>query len=106
MSTFAVSKVRLDPAGRITAVLWGRVDTGRNAWAAPEVEAPVAEAVDALLAGHLVVALFPSAHGHAPDRQFVTADYDGARKTIVLQGPMAFEREVHDMDRLDEPLAP
>jgi hypothetical protein len=38
-----------------------------------------------------------------PDRQFVIADYDGSRKTIVLDGPTAYEREVHDMDRLDEP---
>ena len=31
MKTFAVSKVGLDPGGRITAVLWGQVDTGKNA---------------------------------------------------------------------------
>jgi hypothetical protein len=30
----------------------------------------------------------------------VVADYDGGRKTIVLDGPTAYEREVHDMDRL------
>lgn len=103
MTTFAVSKVRLDAAGRITAVLWGQVDTGRNAWAKPEVVVSVAEAVDALIAGNQVFALFPSTHGHMPDREFVMADYDGARKTMVLAGPTAYEREVHDMDRLDEP---
>jgi hypothetical protein len=103
VKTFAVSKVRLDPAGRITAVLWGEVDTRDNTWATPEVESPVASAVDALGAGDLVFALFPSVHGHLPDRQFVIADYDGSRKTIVLDGPTAYEREVHDMDRLDEP---
>ena len=101
MTTFAVSKVRLDAAGRITAVLWGEVDTGQNAWATPEVVSPVAAAVDALDAGDQVFALFPSVHGHLPDRQFVVADYDGSRKTIVLDGPTAYEREVHDMDRLD-----
>lgn len=37
MKTLAVSKVRQDPAGRITAVLWGGVDTGNNTWATPEV---------------------------------------------------------------------
>jgi hypothetical protein len=103
MTTFAVSKVRLDPGGRITAVLWGQVDTARNAWATPEVEVPVAEVVDALNAGDQVCALFPSIHGHLPDRQFVVADYDGGRKTIVLDGPTAYEREVHDMERLDGP---
>lgn len=100
LKTFAVSKVRLDPAGRITAVFWGPVDTAKNDWATPEVEAPVAAAVDALRAGDHVFALFPSLHGHVPDRRFVVADYDGDRKTIVLDGPTAYEREVHDMDRL------
>jgi hypothetical protein len=39
-----------------------------------------------------------------PDRQFVVADYDGSRWTIVLDGPSAYEREIHDMDRLDGPV--
>jgi hypothetical protein len=100
MTTHAVSKVQLDPDGRITAVLWGRVDTDKNAWAGPETMVPVSEAVDALRAGEPVFALFPSTHGHVPDRQFVVADYDDGRQTIVLDGPTAFEREIHDMDRL------
>lgn len=96
----AVSKVRLDADGRITEVLWGKVGPTRNDWATPEVVAPVGKVVDALLAGHQVFALFPSLHGHLPDRQFVVADYGGGRRTIVLAGPTAYEREVHDMDRL------
>ncbi len=103
MTTFAVSRVRLDDGGRITAVLWGEVDTGRNDWASAEVVAPVGDAVDALNAGAQVFALFPSAHGHLPQRRFVIADYDGARRTIVLDGLPTFERNVHDMDRLDGP---
>jgi len=103
MTTFAVSRVRLDDGGRITAVLWGEVDTGRNDWASAEVVAPVGDAVDALNAGAQVFALFPSAHGHLPQRRFVVADYDGARRTIVLDGLPTFERNVHDMDRLDGP---
>ena len=98
--TFAVSKVGLDDGGRITAVLWGRVDTARNTWASPEVVVPVATAVNALRAGDQVFALFPSIHGHLPDRAFTVADYDGGRQTIVLAGPTTHEREVHDMDRL------
>ncbi|MCV2356513.1 hypothetical protein LNV09_20420 [Paucibacter sp. B2R-40] len=100
MKTFAVSKVRLDAGGRITAVLWGPVDTAKNTWAAPEVEAPVSAAVKAIRTGAPVFALFPSTHGHVPDRQFVVADYDGGRATIVMDGPATHEREVHDMDRL------
>ena len=100
MRTFAVSKVRLDADGRVTAVFWGRVDTRNNTWATAEHEAPVAKAVDALEAGDQVFALFPSIHGHLPERRFAVADYDDARETIVLAGPATYEREVHDMDRI------
>jgi hypothetical protein len=101
MTTFAVSKVRLDAGGRITDVLWGQVDTRTNGWSTPVVIVPVAAAVDVLGAGGQVYALFPATHGHVPNRQFVIADYDGGRKTIVLDGPTAYEREVHDMARID-----
>ena len=103
MTTFAVSKVQLDSGGCMTAALWGQVDTAKNAWATPEIVSPVAAVVYALHAGGQVFALFPSIHGHLPDRQFVIADYDGGRKTIVLDGPTACEREIHDMNRLDPP---
>ena len=98
--TFAVSRVALDDAGRITSVLWGPVDTRKNDWAGPEVIAPVAEAVDLLRRGGAVFALFPSEHGHLPDRRFTIADYDDGRQTLVLDGPTAYERDIHDMDRL------
>jgi hypothetical protein len=100
--TFAVSKVQLDSDGRITDVLWGRVETNKNTWATPLALAPVAAVVGALRNGDQVFALFPSVHGHLPERRFVVADYDGGRNTIVLDGPTASEREVHDMDRLDK----
>jgi len=103
MTTWAVSKVGLDAGGRVIKVLWGRVDTARNAWAAPEAVAPVAAVVDALRAGDRVFALFASVHGHLPDRRFVVADYDDDRKAIVLEGPVKPDREIHDMDRLDPP---
>ena len=100
VKTYAVSRVQLDAGGRVTDVLWGPVDTARNAWAAAETVAPVAAVVDALNAGGQVFALFPAVHGHLPDRQFVVADYDGAFETVVLDGPSACEREVHDKDRI------
>jgi hypothetical protein len=98
--TFAVSKVALDKEGRVTGVFWGKVDTRKNAWATPEVLAPVAEVVAALQAGDRVFALFPSTNGHLPDRQFVVAEYDNGLRTIVLSGASAHDREIHDMDRL------
>ncbi|MEO7152585.1 MAG: phosphatidylserine/phosphatidylglycerophosphate/cardiolipin synthase [Burkholderiaceae bacterium] len=100
MNVHAVSKVRLDNDGRVTDVLWGPVDTQKNQWAAAEREAPVAAVVAALHAGDPVYALFPSAHGHQPDRRFMTVNYDNGWETIALDGPPTHEREVHDMDRL------
>jgi hypothetical protein len=99
--TFAVSRVALDQAGRITKVLWGPVDTLKNDWAGPEVIAPVAVAVEFIRRGGSVFALFPSEHGHLPDRRFVIANYDDGRQTLVLDGPTAYERDIHDMDRLE-----
>jgi len=103
-NTFAVSRVGLDADGRVAQVQWGRVDTRKNAWASPEVVVPVSEAVNALNAGDRVFALFASTHGHLPERRFVVANYDGGLRTIVLAGPTAYEREVHDMDRIEPTL--
>ncbi len=98
--TFAVAQVALDGDGRVTNVLWGQVDTKKNAWAGPEVLAPVANVVDALQRGDQVFALFPSPHGHMPGREFVQANYDGGLRTIVLFGSPTSGREIHDMDRI------
>jgi hypothetical protein len=98
--TYAVSQVQLDDDGRVTDVLWGRVDTAKNAWAEAETVVPVTVVVAALQAGDRVFALFPATNGHLPDRQFVQADYDGGRQTIVLFGPTAVDRDIHDMDRM------
>jgi hypothetical protein len=103
MKVFAVSKVQLDKDGRVVAVLWGQVDAAANQWAAAEVVAPVDDVVDAIRAKALVFALFPTTHGHLPDRRFAVVDYENGWSTIVLEGPPTFEREIHDMDRLDAP---
>jgi hypothetical protein len=100
MKTFAVSKVRLDNDGRITDVFWGEVDTARNDWREPESAVPVAQVVSAIRAGGQVFALFPSTHGHLPDRRFRVVDYANGWETVALEGPPTFEREVHDMERI------
>lgn len=102
MKVFAVSKVRLDKDGRITHVFWGEVNTRRNEWAGAESVAPVAEAVRAIHGGDEVFALFPSPHGHLPERRFMVVDYDSGWETISLDGAPTHEREVHDMARLGE----
>jgi len=97
---YAVSKVGLDIDGRITHVQWGRVDTARNQWIGAEAVVAVADAVSALQAGDQVFALFASANGHLPERQFTSVDYADGRQTVVLQGPPIAGHEIHDMDRL------
>jgi hypothetical protein len=101
MHVFAVSKVRLDKDGRVTDVLWGRVNTQTNEWSSPEVRVPVEQVVAALHAGDRVFALFPSTHGHLPERRFIVVEYDNGWETIALDGSATHEREVHDMGRLD-----
>lgn len=97
---YAVSKVGLDTDGRVTHVQWGRVDTAHNQWIGAEAVAPVADTVAALQAGDQVFALFASANGHLPERQFTFVDYEDGRQTITLQGPPIAGHEIHDMDRL------
>lgn len=99
-AVYAVSKVGLDPDGRVMHVQWGRVDTTRNRWIGDEMVSPVAQAVAALQAGDQVFALFASADGHMPGQQFTFVDYDDGRQTIVLQGAPIDAHEIHDMDRL------
>jgi hypothetical protein len=100
MTVHAVSKVQLDKDGRVTAVLWGEVDTRANQWATPEHLARVADVVKAIHAHDSVFALFPTTHGHLPERRFIVVDYDNGWETIALDGPSTHEREIHDMDRL------
>jgi hypothetical protein len=61
----------------------------------------VADVVRALHDGAQVFALFPSAHGHLPDRRFVVVAYDNGWETIALDGAVTRERKSHDMDRLE-----
>ena len=104
-AVYAVSRVGLDPDGRVTHVQWGRVDTATNLWMGTELVAPVADAVAALQAGDQVFALFSSPDGYLPGRQFTTVDYDDGRQTVVLHGDPKVGHEVRYIDRLTERLA-
>lgn len=101
MSVFAVSKVRLDADGRITHVSWGEVNTADNDWVDGEAVSEVAEVVRAIRAGHDVFALFPADHGHVHERRFKVVEYDGGWATVGLDGGPSYEREVHDMARME-----
>ncbi len=100
VQTYAVSRVALDNAGRVTAAQWSHVDLKANARDSIERVVPVADVVAALERGDIVHALFPEVHGHLPDRLFVVVNYEDGRQTIALEGPTAYERDIHDMDRI------
>ena len=104
-AVYAVSRIGLDPDGRVTHIQWGRVDTATNLWMGSELVAPVGDAVTALQAGDQVFALFASPDGYLPGRQFKSVDYDDGRQTIVLHGDPKVGHEIRNMDRLTERLA-
>ena len=58
---FAISKVGFDSTGRIARVLWGEINRATNLPVGDSVAATLGDVVDALHAGHRVVAHFPPA---------------------------------------------
>ncbi len=96
----AVSKVRLDPRGRVTYVVWGQVNTTTNTWATDEAFAAVEDVVDALHKGDPVFALFPGEAGHVPERRFVATLHDDGLETIALDNASSPGRPVDAMDRI------
>ena len=100
MRTLVISKVLLDPEGRVTVALWSRVDLAQSGWATPLSVVSIEAVVLALQTGDRVFALFPSSQGQVLGREFMVADYDGSRHTIALTGPSAMGHEVQDIDRL------
>ena len=77
------------------------MDTEKNKWTTDETIAPVADVVEAIHNGDAVFALFPSAHGHQPERRFIAVEHANGWETIVLEGNKTFEREIPDMDLID-----
>jgi hypothetical protein len=81
---FAVSKVRLDPSGHPTDVLWVEVNAGSNLDVSDAVTVPVADVVDALHDGARVVAVFPARLGHLPEHAFEVVEHAGGGETVGL----------------------
>ena len=100
VTVYAVSKISLDPEGRVTEVLWGQVDTVRNDWSTDEATAPVREVVDAIHGGAAVYALFPSATGHVPERRFDVIEHEDGTETIAIGASPDTSRGLGDMDRM------
>ena len=97
---FAISKVRLDSDGRVTRVLWAEVNAASNLGVSNGVTAPVFEVVDAIHAGHQVLAHFSPGQAHLPERAFEVVEHADGRETIALAGPPAPGRELADITPL------
>ena len=102
MTVHAISAVRLDVDGRVVAVEWAPVDTDANRWEREPEPASVAEVVDAIESGDVVVSLFPSESGLLPGLPFMVVEYGNGWKTINLDGVPTLDREVHDMQRMSD----
>ena len=97
---FAVSKVRLDRHGGIDEVFWAEVNAKSNLGVGSAVRAPVSEVVDAIHAGHDVIALFETKHPAQPERPFVIVDHTDGRETIAFDGPEQPGRDLQDITTL------
>jgi hypothetical protein len=97
---FAVSKVRLDSDGHITRVLWAEVNAASNLGVSTDVVASLSEVIDALHAGHRVLAQFAAAQLNLPERAFEVIEHGDGRETLALAGPHTPDREVPDIARL------
>jgi hypothetical protein len=98
---FEISKARIDSHGHVTRVLWGEVNAASNLGVGRPVTAPVAEVVDALHAGHRVLARFGGAQPLLPERAFVVVDHADGHETLALAGAAVAGREITDIAALD-----
>ena len=81
---FSISKIRLDPAGWPTHVLWGEVNAGSDLDVGAQRVAPVADVVDALHDGAEVAAVFLPPRVHAPEHLLVVTERLDGSETIAL----------------------
>lgn len=103
---FVVSKIRLDPSGHVTDVLWSEVNAKSNLDVGNEVVAPVADVVDAIHDGARVAAVFPVQQGHGPEHLFEVIERADGSETIALAKPAAptsaLQPALRDMARLND----
>jgi hypothetical protein len=97
---FAVSKAGLDSQGHVTQVLWSELNASSNLNVANDLVARAAEVVDALHAGHQVVAFFPREKFPRPERAFLILEHSDGRETLALVGPQTADRELTNIATL------
>ncbi len=102
---FAISKVRLNEAGRVSDVLWSEINAKSNLDTGVPVVVPVADVVDALHDGARVSAVFPVRFGALPDQAFEVVESTNGLETIALVGSHAADEGhvgLNDLARLDD----
>ena len=81
---FSISKIRLDPAGWPTHVLWGEVNAASDLDVGAQRVALVADVVDALHDGAEVAAVFLPPRVHTPEHLLVVTERPDGSETIAL----------------------
>ena len=81
---FSISKIRLDPAGWPTHVLWGEVNAASDLDVGPQRVTLVADVVDAIHDGAVVVAVFLPPKVHSPEHMLVVTERPDGIETIAL----------------------
>jgi hypothetical protein len=99
---FAVSHVRLDAAGHVSAVRWNEVDAKSDHDVSAPVVAAVADVVDALHDGAQVAAVFAGANPALPERLFVVLEHDDGSESIALDATASPGRNLADIVKLGE----
>jgi hypothetical protein len=106
---FSISKIRLDPAGWPTHVLWGEVNAGSDLDVGAQRVAPVADVVDAIHDGAEVAAVFLLPRARSPEHILVVTERPDGSETIALARtvpPGAPRASLQEMASLGEELLP
>ena len=97
---FSISKIRLDPAGTPTHVLWGEVNANSDLDVGEHRVAPVADVIDAIHDGAVVRAVFLPPKARTPDHEFVVTELPDGSETISLARVNPFTTPAVSLDEL------
>jgi hypothetical protein len=97
---FAVSAVGLDADGHVVDVLWAELNEKSNLGVSAPVRGLASEVITAIHAGQHVLAVFPKASAHRPDRAFVVTEHADGRARLALEGAHEPGRELGDLKAL------
>lgn len=85
MERSVVTAVRYFPNGTQDSFMMGLVDTVANAWVVHPTAVPVIDVVDLLMAGSVVISLFPTPMGLTPGPLLRVATLAGGVENVSMQ---------------------